>query len=286
MKKTVQRLLIFFIGMPLLVTLVLFLPQRHHLAFNIFALICIITGTMEFQNILKQKGFFIPTIEAVFLGTFGPLVMTVLISLDIQIFWPYPAAVILCASWLIVSHIFVPENKLTDFLPRTAAGFSVIIYPGLFMVWIIRMTLWPAAGWAILVYLLMVLLNDAAAWLSGMLWGKGNRGLIPASPNKSVAGFIGGLWASTTLGILAVCFIPQGFVSTCSVPSIAAGAILGFFSGFAAILGDLGESCLKRSAGVKDSGYFIPGRGGMLDSLDSITLAAPVYYLLYAFLFG
>ena len=68
-------------------------------------------------------------------------------------------------------------------------------------------------------------------------------------------------------------------------PLPAAGLILGFTTGLAVILGDLGESVLKRSAGLKDSGVLIPGRGGILDSIDSVALAAPVFYIGYKLLF-
>ena len=49
---------------------------------------------------------------------------------------------------------------------------------------------------------------------------------------------------------------------------------------FSSIVGDLAESVIKRSAGAKDSGRLIPGRGGLLDSIDSILMSAPVYYVL------
>jgi phosphatidate cytidylyltransferase len=79
-------------------------------------------------------------------------------------------------------------------------------------------------------------------------------------------------------------YIPEAFTSPV-ISSIPAGAILGFCAGAAASLGDLGESAIKRSAGVKDSGSLILGRGGALDSIDSLLLAAPVYYILYEVLF-
>jgi phosphatidate cytidylyltransferase len=127
-------------------------------------------------------------------------------------------------------------------------------------------------------------LNDAAAWAAGLFLGKGNRGIIPASPNKSAAGFAGGLLASVVIGAGASCLIPEIFSSP-RMPSLPAGAILGLMTGAAATLGDLGESVLKRSAGLKDSGFIIPGRGGILDSIDSLAAAAPVYYILYRLLF-
>jgi phosphatidate cytidylyltransferase len=61
--------------------------------------------------------------------------------------------------------------------------------------------------------------------------------------------------------------------------------ITGFCTAIAAVAGDLAESALKRSANVKDSGTIMPGRGGLLDSIDSILFAAPIYYILIIFFF-
>jgi phosphatidate cytidylyltransferase len=191
---------------------------------------------------------------------------------------------IIAALWLIVSKVFSSEERLKDTTNEVAAGFAVMIYPGLFLTWITRMTLWPRAGIIILMFLLIVILNDSAAWAAGLLLGKGNQGIIRASPNKSIAGYIGGLAASMVLGLGAVLFIPEVFSSR-KLPSPIAGIILGFLSAIAAHLGDLGESAMKRSSNMKDSGNIIPGRGGVLDTIDSICLAAPVYYASYWFLF-
>jgi phosphatidate cytidylyltransferase len=158
-----------------------------------------------------------------------------------------------------------------------------MIYPGLFMAWIVRMSLFPRSDMVILMFLLMVIANDSAAWAMGMLFGKNNRGIIPASPNKSIAGFIGGFAASIMVGLGATHLAPETFPSRLAAPF--SGIILGLVSGLAGALGDLGESAMKRSANIKDSGTIIPGRGGVLDTIDSIALAAPVYYGLYQLLF-
>ncbi|GHU15439.1 phosphatidate cytidylyltransferase [Spirochaetia bacterium] len=282
MKKIIQRLLIFFIGLPLMAFIVL-LPYYHHLAINIVVIIFSSLGAVEFAAILKKKGLILSTAEAAILGLIGPVAMTVAVSFDLngQVM---SAAFIIGACWLLVSRLLVPEEKLKDYTIRTAAGFSVMMYPGLFMVWIIRMTVLPRADMVILVFLLMVFANDSLAWLAGMLFGKNNRGIIAVSPNKSIAGFIGGLIAAVLAGIGGVLFVPQAFVSR-NLPPIPVGALLGFLTGAAGSLGDLAESALKRSSGIKDSGSIIPGRGGVLDSIDSIALAAPVFYVAYHILF-
>ncbi|MDR2095793.1 MAG: phosphatidate cytidylyltransferase [Treponema sp.] len=284
MKKFVERLLIFFIGLPLTVFLVVFLPQKCHLAANIGIVVLSGLGAAELAGMFKRKNMGVYPMEAFILGISGPLAMTASVSfnMDQEL---VPAAFIIGASWLLVSHIFSPADRFSEYLGRTAAGFSLMIYPGFFMIWIIRMFTWSGAEMTVLIFLLIVIMNDSAAWAFGMLFGKGNKGVVPASPNKSIAGFIGGGLGSVLVGISAVLLIPEVFASRL-VPGIPAGIILGLSTGGAASLGDLGESVMKRSAEIKDSGAIIPGRGGVLDTIDSIALGAPVFFAVYRLLFG
>ena len=283
MKKIVQRLVVFFVGLPLLLLVVVFFPQRNHLLLNLVTIVFSVLGAVEFRNILSHKNLHISLPEAIILGAISPAAWTVVVSFSVmgQV---VPGAFILGASWLLVSQIFTGKEKFDSYIGRVTAGFAVMIYPGLFMAWIVQMAMLPHAGMVILIFFLVALLNDAIAWASGILFGKNNRGLVAASPKKSIAGFIGGLTASILTGIVAAMVIPGAFTSDI-MPSIPAGAILGLGAGVASTLGDLGESILKRSAGVKDSGSLILGRGGALDSIDSLALAAPVYYILYRVLF-
>ena len=132
---------------------------------------------------------------------------------------------------------------------------------------------------AMLVFFLVVLteLNDVAQYV----WGKslGRRKVIPkVSPGKTVAGLLGGTATTTLLAWL----IAPWYTPLLPWQAAAAGAIIGI-TGF---VGDVVMSAIKRDIGVKDSGAMLPGHGGILDRLDSLTFTAPlffhfVYYLHY-----
>jgi phosphatidate cytidylyltransferase len=124
-----------------------------------------------------------------------------------------------------------------------------------------------------------------------MLFGRNNKGLIAASPNKSVAGFAAGVFGPVIVGVWAAMvpavdtiWNPDVFMLPKFSPNFCAVA-LGLCTGIAAVVGDLAESAIKRSTAVKDSGIIMPGRGGILDSIDSLTLAAPVFFIVYNVLF-
>jgi phosphatidate cytidylyltransferase len=284
MKKIVQRLLVFFIGLPLVILLVAFLPQGNHLAANLCVVLFSSLGALELAGLLRRKNLSLPNAEALILGALAPLGTLLELNLGYENGSLLQGFLILGASWLLVSWVLAGEKRFDAAAGRIASGFSVMIYPGLFMSWVVRMSHWPRAGLVMLVFILIICVNDSAAWVAGNLFGKGNRGIVPVSPNKSLAGFIGGALASLLAGGAAVWFLP-GVFSSPRLPSLGAGLILGFLSGLAGSLGDLGESLLKRSVQMKDSGSLIPGRGGALDTIDSIALAAPVYYGVYLLLF-
>jgi phosphatidate cytidylyltransferase len=112
--------------------------------------------------------------------------------------------------------------------------------------------------------------NDTAAYYTGTLFG--THPLAPVlSPRKTWEGVVGGL-----LGSLAAAFICRAWF----LPSLGAPEALGLglMFGVLAPLGDLCESILKRSAGVKESGGLIPGHGGMLDRVDSLIFTTPAFY--------
>ena len=119
--------------------------------------------------------------------------------------------------------------------------------------------------------LLTVMVSDTAQYYSGRLFGR--RPLAPAiSPKKTMEGAAGGfLFGALILLVVGAWWLPEmpaGFRALHGVALVALG-----------IAGDLFESMLKRSAGVKDSSALIPGHGGVLDRIDALLFAAPVYYV-------
>ncbi len=123
----------------------------------------------------------------------------------------------------------------------------------------------------IFLLLAVVFAGDIAAFFVGSRWGR--RKLCAAvSPGKTVEGAIGGLVANVAMGALfKLFFLPQRFW----LPALGCFTAVGVVGQ----AGDLFESVLKRSAGVKDSGTLLPGHGGILDRIDALLFAAPVVLL-------
>jgi phosphatidate cytidylyltransferase len=119
--------------------------------------------------------------------------------------------------------------------------------------------------------LVMIAVSDSGQYYCGRAFGR--RKLAPSvSPAKTVEGAVGGVLIAAVVGALTG---PWALPDV--APLAAAGLTLALV--LAGIVGDLFESLLKRSAGVKDSSHLIPGHGGVLDRIDSHLFAAPVFYL-------
>ena len=128
----------------------------------------------------------------------------------------------------------------------------------------------PAGGAGLLLFLVaLTQFNDVAQFTWGKLFG--NRKILPkVSPKKTWEGFLGGLATSMVVAALVGPYLTP----LDSFWSAAAGGMIAI----AGFLGDVTISAFKRDLGVKDSGGLIPGHGGILDRVDSLTYAAPVFY--------
>ncbi len=166
------------------------------------------------------------------------------------------------------SNLFGPRK------PLRVMGWA-IIYPGIiFSTIVLTRDLDQGRDWVLLL-VLTTFTADTGAYAVGSLLGR--HKLWPAiSPNKTWEGAIGGLGGA----VLAVWVLSTWFDLDLHV---AAAVGLGLGLGVAAQVGDLTESWMKRKADIKDSSGLLPGHGGLLDRLDSITAVAPVVYLVANF---
>jgi phosphatidate cytidylyltransferase len=130
------------------------------------------------------------------------------------------------------------------------------------------------SGWAVTLLLLAtVVVSDSAQYYSGRAFGR--HALAPViSPKKTIEGAIGGVLAAALFMALAGSRVLVG-------EAVIPLALLGIAIAIVGICGDLFESSLKRRAGVKDSSTLIPGHGGVLDRIDALLFATPVFYLYF-----
>lgn len=199
------------------------------------------------------------------------------------------AAVVLCATVpiamadgavmvVVLSALVLGGSMVTmagglpapEMMSRAAMTIMAPLYVGLplgAMVWI-QLVSGPRS----LVFVIATIaISDSAQYAVGRAIGR--RKLAPVvSPGKTIEGALGGLVAAAATGLLLGPVWGQA-------ASMAQGAVLGVTLCLAGIMGDLFESFLKRSAGVKDSGSIIPGHGGILDRIDAYLFAIPIYLL-------
>ena len=155
-------------------------------------------------------------------------------------------------------------------LPSAASALFPVLYLGLPLGAMVAMreTRGPAA---LFLLMLTIMVSDTAQFYTGRAFGR--RKLAPAvSPKKTIEGAMGGI----VCGSLLLAIVGHWWLPATAGPVRAA---LGFTVVALGIVGDLFESMLKRSAGTKDSSSLIPGHGGVLDRIDGLLFAAPVYYV-------
>lgn len=156
------------------------------------------------------------------------------------------------------------------------AGFAYVAVPCMALLWLRHVEMdEPNAGLKLVLYLMFVVwATDMGAYFAGKRIG--GPKLAPAiSPSKTWAGLAGGMAAAGGIGLICATFTPYpaGAFSCMWVALLLA---------VVSQCGDLFESWLKRRAGVKDSGALIPGHGGLLDRIDGLIAAAPVFALMVA----
>ena len=173
----------------------------------------------------------------------------------------------LALSVLVLLTVTMFTGSMETALGRSAIGLGAVLYCGFTLGFVVML---PRELVLLLVGIVSV--GDSAAYYGGRIFGR--HAIAPKiSPKKTVEGAIVGLAGSMLAGgIAGVFFLGEPWLSVTLISG--ASAVIGQ-------IGDLAESAMKRSAGVKDSSSLLPGHGGILDRLDSVLFAAPVFYWLF-----
>jgi len=250
-----QRVLTVVIAAPFLIAAIL---CPHVWVFKGVVLFCLLVGFWEFFSIVDFSRH-----ERFFSVTLGTIHVAFLLFCPEAWRWMFVESMVL----LIVGagyfcFFFRHAENITGLFQKLALLLFGWIYVGSLgsLVGLLRE---GSLGlfWAF-VLLGMTWLNDTFAYFSGSWWGR-HKLASAISPAKSIEGFLGGI-----LGSLSGFFLFWVLFSK-PIPMVI-GMTMAFVVSFVGPLGDLTESLFKRNFGVKDSGRFIPGHGGMLDRIDAL----------------
>lgn len=279
MSKIFQRLTVFFIGIPVVLGFVI--PEFfNHLTLHCLILFIAFVACLELTNMLRVKSETLPKPLLEILSLDLPL-MSYFCGL-FNIDFIFIDAVLAVNILVIFIYEVFSKKDFSNSNSSIASSIMIIIYSGFLPTFISRMCVLNYSTQLVCLFLIFVFISDSAAWLFGMLFGKNNRGLIAASPNKSIAGFIGAFLGTILICVLLRYVFWKEIFGTAGFYKLL---LLAFCVTVSSIIGDLAESVFKRSCGFKDSGNIILGRGGVLDSIDSIFASAPLFYIIAKYIF-
>ncbi|MBE0675977.1 MAG: phosphatidate cytidylyltransferase [Bacteroidales bacterium] len=256
----------------------------HPISFYIAGMVMMVGTQIEYYNMIRITGIRPQVVTGIITGitayTISSLVAARLI--DRQFF----LLLIPMLSVVMVIELYRKVDKPFDSLahtyfsilytviPFSMLPFSVFYREGLAS--LINQDMIAFSPGIVIGFFILLWTNDTAAYLVGITLGK-HRLLERISPKKSWEGFIGGVVVTAVMGYLISGWLgvvpKEGWVVIAVIISVAG------------TYGDLIESMLKRSIGVKDSGTIMPGHGGFLDRFDSVVISFPLVYL-YIAVFG
>lgn len=272
----IHRLLAAFILIPFVIIVLFFLPLNYFV--TIIILICGIAvfEWMQFVNIRQKSKKIICSLIA-------------MVSL-VMMYYGLPASqftvMTQCSLWLALAWwllafllvISYPKHSAlwqSNKLIKTLCGFCIIFpfFTAMIALRSINYAMEPDDGAFLLLYILVLIwVTDSGAYFAGHLFGR--HKLAPnISPGKTIEGLMGGVSFAMIIAFFVNVFSPFAF-------SLFSIIFISFFSILVSVLGDLTESMFKRMSSMKDSGQLIPGHGGILDRIDSLTAAIPIFAVL------
>ena len=259
-----QRIITACILGVLIIYAVFYVP--HYFIALIFGLITLL-GAWEWANLIGPSSLY------------KKVLFVVIVAASLLIVWEYAQqnhiTLILLSAGLWWAAVIVMLAMYDSSWLQMNWLLKVLYYSGIIVLvpaWVALLELHKQSPTTLMYLLALIWVADIAAYFVGKKFGKSK--LAPGiSPGKSVQGLWGALVASLIIAIVGFQLFeiktPQWFYFVCLCLATA----------LISIVGDLYESLLKRRAGVKDSGKILPGHGGILDRIDSLTAAAPGFIL-------
>lgn len=279
MNPFAARLLLSAVALPTVYVLCAVLTGYHHLAMAVAVAITMAGGAAETGSLLRGAG--VPSSRVAL--PLAAATIPVVAYLEVAGLLPAEASPLwislLLAAVLAHSVAAAERRPPAAGLPRIAGYATELLYPALLGSYVTRIAGLHRPDLRYLLFFCLVFGNDISAYLAGRAAGGRTALGLKASPAKTAVGFAAGFTMAVGMAALFRALAPEAFPYPywlmCGVGAVVA---------MATFVGDLAESALKRSAGVKDSGSIMLGRGGILDSVDSLVMSAPVYYLLFRLL--
>lgn len=253
-----------FVLGPLVIGAVLWLPTA---GFALFLALVVLLSAWEWCSLAGVRS---PVLRAVYL---------LITAAAIGLLWVQPGwhGWLLAAGTLWWGWQFVCLLRMTEVAPAQGVdirllpvGLLVLVVPWAALIDLHRI---PENGPALVLFLLILIWTaDSLAYFVGRRWGRAK--LAPAvSPGKTRAGVYGAMAGAAACGLLVAWLQGLGLADTLLLLVIC--GLVAMIS----VVGDLYESLLKRRRGLKDSSQLLPGHGGLLDRIDSLTAAAPLFAL-------
>lgn len=254
-----QRIITALILIPLFLLFVFYASPTW---FCIGTAVLVVLGAHEWSGLIGVKKFpqtlIYPILITVIL--WGSMYLNIPITMYVTFaFW-------ITATLLIIIYPKAESRWGNGVVVRSIMGMLVLV-----PAWLALNFIRNSLGIYDLLFLFVLIWGaDTAAYFVGKKWGK--HKLAPlVSPGKSWEGFFGALVMTVVLSLMAL------FYTKTPYSFWIAGLIMTLLTVIFSVIGDLFESMLKRKEGVKDSGFLLPGHGGILDRIDSLTAAAPVF---------
>lgn len=258
-----QRVVTALLLLPLILGAIFFLPNAW---FALAMMVPVAIAGREWAAMAKLCGYTFPGL--LLLGMGGVLGLEA-IGAGVGTALLYAAA----AFWLVALLLVVRYPAITAWAKQRALMYVVgllLLVPAWYAV--VHLQGLAHGGWILLGGFVIVWGADVGAYFAGRAFGK-RKLAVHVSPGKSVEGAVGGVLLTLAIALGVAQYLGLSSSGTLQL------LVLVFVATLASILGDLFESMVKREAGVKDSGTLLPGHGGMLDRIDSVTCALPVFAL-------